>query len=237
MTTRARRKVEPEIAEESNLDGIELSSLFEETSGGTYSEEPSGNTDPQIQSAPTVPEETQPNVKAKNVGPRHSTESFFTLAYGTAGAWLVHSGADIPVGRVLGFQAPIAGSRIDQIVAGTWIDKLLQPIVRYQETAEGLGALILLPLMIGAYERKPEVGAFPIFEKILRGAVESSLLEMAPLLKKQAADTKNAARTVADIQGLGADLGLSPEEMKDPIGAIIGGFFYMPEPEETGENG
>lgn len=235
MVARARRKVEPET--DLDLSGL-LATEAESTNGGGATTETYAETDV-IESAPLSdgPEETKPNIHPKEIGPRHSTEALFSMAYGGLGTYLTMSGTDIPVGRVLQFQAPIAGNRIDQIIAGTWIDKLLQPIVRYQETAEGVGSLILLPLLIAAFERKPDLAGFPMFEKIIRGAVESSLMEMAPLLKKQASDTRKAARTVADIQGMGVELGLGPEEMKDPIGALIAGFFYVPEqPEEGREN-
>lgn len=177
---------------------------------------------------PDVSKETAPK-RIKAIGPRHSTETLFTGVYGMAGTALVHTGSDVPVGRVLMFQAPIAGARIDEIIAGTWLDKLIQPLVAYEDKAKGIGSLLLLPILVGAYERQPTLAGFPMFEQIMRSVVESSLMEMAPVLKKQAADRKRAARTVADIQGLGAELGLEGEAMADPIGAIIGGFFYVPD--------
>jgi hypothetical protein len=132
----------------------------------------------------------------------------------------------------LQFQAPVAGGRIDEIIAGTWLDKMIQPLVQYQDKAAGLGSLLLLPILVGAYERAPQLATLPMFEQIIRATIENSLMEMAPMLKKQAAAKKKAAKDVADIQGLGADLGLDGEAMKDPVGAILGGFFYIPEQEQ-----
>ena len=188
---------------------------------------------PVTETPPNVASEETPPRRIRAVGPRRSTETLFSGLYGMVGTALVHTGTDIPVGRVLTFQSPIAGARIDEIIAYTWLDKIIQPLVAYEDKAKGLGSLFLLPLMVGAYERQPSLAGFPVFEQILRGVVESALMEMAPVLKKQAADRKKAARTVADLTALGAELGLDGEAMKDPVGAIIGGFFYTPETETS----
>lgn len=211
------------LTEESNGNGSDASEMYEDFASPTDS----ADVKPDVSSK--IADEETPPKRIRSVGTRHTTEGFFTLVYGGVGTALVHTGTDIPVGRVLQFQAPVAGSRIDEIIAGSWLDKMLQPIVRYQDKAEGAASLLLLPLLVGAYERAPQLAGFPMFEQILRKTVETSLLDMAPILKKQAADKKRAARTVSDLSGLGAELGLDGEAMQDPVGAIIGGFFYTPE--------
>lgn len=172
---------------------------------------------------------------------RHTTEGLFTFAYGGLGTLLVQSGKDVPVGRVLQIQAPIAGPQIDRLIMGSWIDKLLQPIVKIQGTAEGLGALVMLPLLVGAYERNPQLAAVPVFEQIMRASIKSTLTELAPTLKEQQKERQKEAKALADLHDLGEEMFgdiTDPEARKvamaDPIGAMLQMIFAGP-PDEPVE--
>ena len=165
--------------------------------------------------------------------PRHSTSDFFTLVYGSVGGVLTSTGADIPVGRVLQFQAPIAGPKLEEFVKYTWLDKLLQPLVRSQEAVEGVGSLLALPLMVGLIERNPNVMSLPIVEQILRRTVESTLTDLVPQMKKQMRDRQKTAKAFSELHELGDELGWDKEDMADPIAAVIRTFFAPPPEGDT----
>lgn len=152
---------------------------------------------------------------------RESAKDLITLLYGGLGTALVQTGRDVPVGRVLQFQAPLAGARFDELIANTWLDSLIQPLVRGADKVEGLGSLILFPLLIGAYERNPSIA--PVAEGILRQVVRSTLVEMAPILKKRDAEDRKAARAMADLSEV-MDLGDLPKGT-DPIDAVLAAIF------------
>lgn len=153
--------------------------------------------------------------------PRASVASLVTLAWGGVGTALVQSQADPPVGRVLQLQAPLAGVRFDELIAHTWLDSILQPLAKQGDKLEGLGALILFPLLVGAAERNP--AAMPVIEPILRQVIRSTLVDMAPMLRKQKADDKKAAKAVAEMNEA-----LDLDADTDPITAILESLFAPP---------
>lgn len=166
--------------------------------------------------------EDSPKEKAPTVHhARESAKDLITLLYGGFGTALVQTGKDIPVGRVLQFQAPLAGARFDELIANTWLDSLIQPLVRGADKVEGLGSLILFPLLIGAYERNPSIA--PVAEGILRQVVRSTLVEMAPILKKREAEDRKAAKAMADLNDV-MDFGDMPKGT-DPIDAVLAAIF------------
>lgn len=156
--------------------------------------------------------------KTKTRKARSSTSALLAMAWGGGGSLLIRSGADVPVGRVLQLQAPMAGEILDKLVARTWVDRLLQPLAAKTDEMEALGALVLLPIVVAAAERSPEGQALV---PIMRQLVEANLVALAPVVKKQKADAAKFAAAVKDL-----DLGM-PEGM-DPVEAILGSIFAPP---------
>lgn len=153
---------------------------------------------------------------------RASLANMLTLVWGGVGMALVQTGSDIPVGRVMQFQAPMAGAKIEEAIAGTWLDSLLQPLAKGADKVEGLGAIIMFPLLVGAYERNPAIG--PMLEPMLRQVIRSSLVDMAPMMKKQKAEEAKAARALAELGEIpGFDKGT------DPVDAILSFIFMAPD--------
>jgi len=150
--------------------------------------------------------------------PRSNASSFLTMLWGGVGTVLIKSGSDVPVGRVMQFQAPMAGEKIDQFIANTWLDKIIQPMVKAEEQIEGLGAVVMLPLLIGAYERQPLMA--DMIEPILREVVSISLIEMAPVIKRKAAKEKAALKALSSVK---EGLGVGKDE--NPIDAILATIF------------
>jgi hypothetical protein len=181
--------------------------VYEETS-------PNGETPPQEVYEPQPQEETRPTEHFA----RASGADFFTWIARGLGTALVQSGKDVPVGRVISFQAPITGNKLDHLIAHSWIDGLLQPLFRKTGELEGLGAILVLPLLVGAMERSPS--AAPMIAELMRPAVYATFSELAPLLRKQKRDDKRIFRTVADLN---EEFGLDRDA--DPFDAFMNAIF------------
>jgi hypothetical protein len=192
--------------------------LFADVNQGAWSGEESVFTEdapteqPDTERAETAPKERK--------GPRVSIESLGTLGWGGMGMWLERSGADAPVGRVMQFQAPLAGSKLDNIIAGTWLDTLLQPLVKQTDKLEDLGVLIALPALIFMYERNPAIE--PFVAGFIRQVLEATILDMAPLLQKKQRKRKTAARSIGEINDL-----LDIDKDADPVDALLS-YFLAP---------
>ena len=119
-------------------------------------------------------------IKPKIHHARVSTASFFEEAWTGAGNLVARS--DVPVGRVLLFQAPCVGDIIDEEIAGTAADKLVQPVVRWWEKGSTIGALVGVPIVVAMIERQPERRA--ILLPMLRSMMGPMLVQMAKGAKK-----------------------------------------------------
>lgn len=145
---------------------------------------------------------------------RLSTEGIWTTAWTAGGMALCRSGADIPVGNCLQFQAPIVGEILDQAVAGTVLDKLLQPIAGGGERLKKVTSVLAMPILVGALERSP--GAAPVLEPLLRQAIREHLVAMAPVIKARQKAEEQYKKALVD---LGMDAG------DDPIDSVIDAIF------------
>lgn len=155
---------------------------------------------------------------------RASTEGIWVTAWTGIGLGLVRSGADIPVGNCMQFQAPIVGDVLDEAIAGTFIDTLLQPIAGTGKRFKKVSSVISLPILVGVMERSPAV--VPVLEPMLRQVIRENLVEMAKVVKAQ--EKANAEYTRALV-----DLGL--EVGDDPIDGVIAAIFpTMGEPAMNG---
>lgn len=115
-----------------------------------------------------------------------------------AGVGLQMSGRDIPVGRALMFEGPIAGEKLDLLIAGTWIDNLLQPIVRAGGAAKDLGSVLALPVLVGLIERRPNL--FPILQPLLASLVTDLAVQLAQSEAAAQQRIKEAAKVNPAIQ-------------------------------------
>src|SRR5215831_209712 len=72
-------------------------------------------------------------------------------------AWLFMGGAaqriDVPLGRCLQMQSPVAGEIMEDIVRGTAGDRFLQPFARAEDKAKAVAALLLPPALVVALEQ------------------------------------------------------------------------------------
>jgi hypothetical protein len=193
------------------LTGDLFANATEETVDGSIFEE-------EKEPAPESPykgETRKPDRHASRV----SGESILGYGWIGVGSYLVNKRIDPPVGRVLQLQAPLAGKTIDNIIAGTFIDKLLQPIFAKSEQLEGFGALIALPILVGLVERKPEMA--PMVMGPLHDVLGQTLEEIAPLMRKKKTKQRSAARAIDLNEAFDIPRGA------DPIEAILSGFIFQ----------
>lgn len=160
-----------------------------------------------VQEKETAPlfEEKTPTVPPKD---RKPLAKLFALAWGGIGQILERTQIDYPVGRVMQFQAPIAGEKFEELVMHTWLDALLQPLAQTADRAEGFGVVIGLPVLMALWERNP--AASPVFESLMAEAVEASLYEMVPIMKEKNRKKRAAARVLSDLDELGIPKGVDP---------------------------
>lgn len=177
-----------------------------------------------------------PRAKPLGLGRRKPADDLLEGLWGAGGSLLAQTGIDIPVGRVMTFQAPAAGIILDKAIAGTLPDRfLLQPIVRKKDEAEALGALLGLPAVVFLMERNPT--AAQTLMPLLRMALEANFVPMAQAAarqKKRAEANRKAMAELFPDMPAGAD----------PIGDIIEQIFApppnyqaQPEPEPASANG
>ena len=95
---------------------------------------------------------------------------------GIGGTGLQLSGRDPAVGRALAFEAPVAGNKLDALIAGTMIDRLAQPLARAGKMGADLGSVLALPLLVGLIERQPHL--YPVLEPVLKPMVVEMYIEV-----------------------------------------------------------
>lgn len=148
---------------------------------------------------------------------RQSTEGIWTTLWTGGGVALVRTGADVPVGNCLQFQAPIVGDILDEAIADTFLDRWLQPIAGSGERFKKVSTVLAMPVLVAALERSP--GAAPILEPLLRQAIREHLVAMAPVIKARQKEEENYRKALAE-------LGMDPAgDGDDPIDAVIDAIF------------
>lgn len=106
-------------------------------------------------------------------------------------AWEMMGGlagrVDVPLGRCLAMQAPVAGLIMEDLVKGTFADKALQPIARAEGKAEMGLALLGAPLCVVGLEVAQQL---PEEQRKLREAILWPLLIESMVLWDQVAGDK-----------------------------------------------
>jgi len=173
---------------------------------------------------------------------RENASELLGMLWGGAGKLLEradHKGkpyGSYPTGRVMQFQSLVAGNYLDTVVQNTWIDRLLiQPLARANSTAEGIGALVALPAMIYAVDKKPAMAE--VTEPWLRAAFMQTITDMAPVVKKMEAEQEKRIQAMQDAGMLMGGEGQDPFEafmlslFQPPNGAPVNEQPPVPQPE------
>lgn len=151
---------------------------------------------------------------------RVSTEAIWATAWTGAGLALVRSGADIPVGNCLQFQAPVVGPILDDAIAGTWVDRLLQPIAGSGERLKKVGTVVGMPVLVFGIQRAP-AEMVPMLETMLREMIRENLVEMARVAKARQKQDEQYRKALTDLGMEPGPAGRDPVD--DVIDAILGG--------------
>lgn len=203
-----------------------------------------GDTVPETESTPTLDKEGKPK-RAKRTRKREDASEILGMAWGGAGKGLEKADlkgikwGSYPTGRTMQVQSLVAGNYLDSVVRDTWLDRLLiQPLVRASNTAEGLGALVALPAMIYAIDKKPTL--VPAVEPFLRAAFYQTLEDIEPAIKKAEAAQEKRIKALQRTSAMFGDEGTDPFEgfmnyiMAPPGGAPVADE-PIPEPVPTDE--
>ncbi len=105
-------------------------------------------------------------------------------------------GLDPPLSRALVFSAPATGQAVDELVAGTVVDKLVvQRIAAVSDKWERLGGVIAFPVLVAVISKNPAL--FPVLEDELREATMDVLIANIPTMEKKKAREKKAFETLS----------------------------------------
>lgn len=158
---------------------------------------------------------------------RTSGEDIISGAVVLVGTSLVNRRIDPPVGRCLQLEAPIAGRKIDEFIANTWVDKMLQPLFRKSDQLEGIGAIVGLPVLVAVLERKPELT--PVLGGAVFEVLSSVLGDLGKYNRKKRSERRRAftRQQLADLMGIPVD---EIPRNQEPAEFLINSFIFQEEP-------
>jgi hypothetical protein len=104
---------------------------------------------------------------------------------------------DVPVGRVLSMQAPVAGLVLEDVVKGTVVDRVLQPVARAEDKGKKVAALALPPLCVLGLEMAQQL---PDRERMTREAFLIPILRESMVLWLDVAGDKVEAKAQRDAE-------------------------------------
>jgi hypothetical protein len=134
-------------------------------------------------------------------------------------------GVDAPLSRALVFSAPATGQAVDELVAGTVVDRIVvQKFAGVSDKWERLGGVIAFPVLVAVISRNPAL--FPALESELRDATLDVLIANIPTLEKQKAREQKAVQALRKLGQIDERFATST----DPIGLILQDLFAFQEP-------
>jgi len=130
-----------------------------------------------------------------------------------------------PTGRVMNMQAPVAGMLIDDMVKGTVIDRIAQPVARFAESSGDVWGLVGPPVLVLAIER---LGPAPVLVEGLRDALKEWVTIAGPAMARQKAREKKALEAAQAFAADGEPI-TSVDELVDALLFEIFGAMQAPE--------
>jgi hypothetical protein len=134
---------------------------------------------------------------AKKPLPRVSTATVLGFAYSGLGYLAARNEKGIPTARALDLMAPVAGEVLDDVIKGTIIDRVLQPIARSGEKGEKVAALAGFPLLTALVTARPEM--FPVVRPAMRMSIVLALEVSEQPMKKLQARTERFQEKFGNI--------------------------------------
>ena len=114
--------------------------------------------------------------------PRVSAASLLGFAYSGIGYLAARDQRGVPVARSMDLMAPVAGEVLDDVIKGTFVDHLLQPVVRNSDKAEKIAALTGFPLLVSLVTARPEL--YPVVRSAMRMSIVLALEVSEQPMKK-----------------------------------------------------
>jgi len=127
-------------------------------------------------SKPTTParRERKPTVPT---GKRVPLDDKLGMVWGVAGSMLMPAVSPLAA-RAMVLQAPAAGPVLDELIAGTPIDKVAQRFAGKGKKAGNVGALIGLPVLMFLIERNPVLVMNPVVDGLLTATIQANLISI-----------------------------------------------------------
>jgi len=136
--------------------------------------------------------------------------------------------ADAPLGRALTFSAPATGAAIDEVVAGTFVDRMVvQRFAGAADKWEKFGGVIAFPVLIAVISRNPAL--LPMLEEDLREATLEVVISSIPTFEKKRAREQKAIDALSRLGKVDPRYA----ETNDPIGLILQDIFGPPVQADT----
>ena len=129
-----------------------------------------------------------------------------------------------PIATTLNLQAPIAGMILEDLVKETFVDRALQPVVRAEEKAEKVLALVGPPVLVGAIQASQ---GLPPEQRAMREAILVPMLEESLTMWVRIAGDKLEAQ-----QQRMADEGPVREQVRQLLATIFPPAGDVPADEE-----
>lgn len=145
----------------------------------------------------------QSTAAAATSGKRKSLASTFAAVYGGAGSLAERSGDPrmLPTARVLQWNSAVAGEAIDDLIAGTFVDKMVQPLAKKGDKVQKVTNVVGLPLVIYALTNRPEL--WGVLEPMARQMFYENLASMGPVIAAKRKRDKEVAKIVDDMHAEG----------------------------------
>jgi hypothetical protein len=115
----------------------------------------------------------KPATPGRKSFPRVSTAELLGFAYAGAGYILARNPRMLPVARSMDLMAPVSGEILDDVVRGTVVDRLLQPLARSGDKGRKLGAVAGFPALVAVAVARPEL--YPVLKPAMKMALMLSL--------------------------------------------------------------
>lgn len=134
--------------------------------------------------------------------------------------------ANPAIGRALVFSAPATGQAIDEVVAGTIVDKVaIQRFAKAADKWDRLGGVLSFPILFAICSAKPDM--LPILEADLREATVDVLIASIPSLIKKKEREKKAVDALARL----GEVDERYATTTDPVGLMLSDLLFgFPEP-------
>lgn len=102
-----------------------------------------------------------------------------------------------PLAMIMGFTSPVAGEIMDDAIAGTVVDRVVQPFVRGQGKYEDLGALVACWVSVAWASNNPE-NAEPAYA-MFSWSMQVLLPKMGKEMAARASEQRKAAEQLAEV--------------------------------------